>query len=224
MVCWLQICLQQDQLLYEQQLRPHGRELHDDIGQRLALVALDIDLLRESPSRIPTELRRLRSQIDEILLDIQFLSHDLHAAKLEYLGAVDGMKSWCKDFGTRYELLVDFSSDVRTPLPGAVGIGLFRVVQEALQNVVKHSGADRAEVSLKECANEVRLQIGDSGRGFDTRDVRDGLGLMSIRERIRLLDGTVAIESRPMCGTTILVRVPMQRNYSGKSVAGHINT
>lgn len=201
-----------------------GRQLHDDIGQRLALLALDIDLLRENPSRIPRELRRLRSQIDEILQDIQFLSHDLHAAKLEYLGAVEGMKSWCKDFATRYKLSLDFSSDVPTPLPGAVGIGLFRVVQEALQNVVKHSGTDRAEVSLKECSNEVRLVIRDSGRGFDTREVRDGLGLVSIRERIRLLDGTVTIESLPMRGTSILVRVPLQRNYAGKTVAGHINT
>ena len=199
-----------------------GRELHDDIGQRLALVALDVDLIRENPSTIPRELRRLRSQINEILMDIQCLSNDLHAANLEYLGALEGIKSWCKEFGARYNLQVGFSSDVRTLLPGAVGIGLFRVVQEALQNVVKHSGADRAEVSFQEWAGEVFLLIRDSGRGFSTREVRDGFGIMSIRERIRLLDGTVTIESVRMRGTSVVVRVPLHRNYLGKSVAGPI--
>jgi PAS domain S-box-containing protein len=206
----------------EQERARIGRELHDDIGQRLALLALDIDMLRDQNQFTrPRSLGDLRTQVDEITRDIQSLSHDLHAAKLEYLGAVPGIRSWCMDFGARYKIQIVFSSDVRTSLPGAVGICLFRVVQEALQNVVKHSGTNRAEVSFAERGHDVHLVINDMGRGFDTRDVRDGLGLISMRERIRLMGGTLIIESRVMRGTSILVRVPLQRIRKPRGVTGH---
>jgi len=205
----------------EQERARIGRQLHDDIGQRLALLALDIDLLaEENPSRRLRGLRDLRTQIDEISRDVQTLSHDLHAAKLEYLGALAGIKSWCMDFGQRYKIHIGFTGDVRSPLPGGVGICLFRVVQEALQNVVKHSGANRAEVSFRECDNEVHLVIRDPGRGFDRREVSGGLGLISMRERIRTVDGTLTIESGRMRGTSILVRVPMPRTRKLRIVAG----
>ena len=200
-----------------------GRDLHDDIGQRLALLAMDMDLLRKDPSMMPVGLRKLRADVNEISRDLQSLSHDLHADRLEYLGAVAGIRSWCVDFGARYKIRVDFTSNVRAPLPGVVGICLFRVVQEALQNVVKHSGTDWAKVNFAESPKGVRLVISDAGRGFDPREVRGGLGLISMRERIRLLDGTVVIKSGPMRGTSILVRVPLHRNDQ-LNVAGPVDT
>ena len=203
----------------EQERARIGRELHDDIGQRLALLALDIDLLRQNPSRMSLRLRDLRTQIDEISVDIQSLSHDLHAAKLEYLGAVAGIKSWCMDFGQRFKIPISFNGNVRTKLPQSIGICLFRVVQEALHNVVKHSGAKRAEVTLKECPNEVHLVIKDGGRGFDEHEVRGGLGLISMRERIRLAGGAITLDSGPGCGTTIYVRVPLQMSRGPNGVA-----
>lgn len=206
---------------HEQERARIGRELHDDIGQRLALLALDIDLFRgKKPSSTPASLRDIRTQVDEITRDIQSLSHDLHAAKLEYLGAIPGIRSWCIDFGARYKIQIVFSSDVRTSLPGGVAVCLFRVVQEAIQNVVKHSGTNRAEVSFAERGNEVHLVINDAGRGFDTREVKGGLGLISMRERIRLLGGTLTIDSGLMRGTSILVRVPLQRHRKPKGVTG----
>ena len=208
----------------EQERARIGRELHDDIGQRLALLALDIDLLQENPSKISLRLRDLRTQIDEISGDIQSLSHDLHAVKLEYLGIVAGIKSWCVDFGVRFKIQISFSGNLRTQLPRSIGICLFRVVQEALHNVVKHSGAKRAEVNLRECPSEVHLVIRDAGRGFDANEVRGGLGLISMRERIRLVNGAISIDSKPRRGTTIYVRVPLQMNRGPKGVTRSIST
>lgn len=114
----------------EQERARIGRELHDDIGQRLALLALDIDLLRKKPSKMSRGLDALRAQVGELSRDIHTLSHDLHAARLEYLGVVAGIEDWCMEFGARFKMRVGFSSDVRTPLPHMVCFCLFRVVQE----------------------------------------------------------------------------------------------
>jgi two-component system sensor histidine kinase UhpB len=196
---------------HEQERSRIGRQLHDDIGQRLALIALDMDLLREDNPAVRLQgLRNLRAQLNELSRDVQLLSHDLHASNLEYLGAVAGIKSWCKEFGARYKIQIDFVDDVRTPLPRVVGIALFRVIQEALQNVAKHSGTDRVEVNFRERENEIYVVIRDAGRGFDMREVSGGLGLTGMRERIRIINGTLTIESGLMRGTTIMVRVPLQ--------------
>jgi signal transduction histidine kinase len=124
----------------EQERARIGRELHDDINQRLAMLSVEAEQLRVNPSEIETRVREFRKQIGEISNDVQGLSHDLHSSKLEYLGAVAGMKSWCKEFAERQKLELDFRSYVSSPLPCELGISLFRVLQEALQNAVKHSG------------------------------------------------------------------------------------
>jgi signal transduction histidine kinase len=106
---------------------------------------------------------------------------------------------------------VDFSNDVQSALPFEIGLSLFRVLQEALHNVMKHSGVKRIEVQLREDSGEIHLIIRDSGKGFDVEAALQGkgLGLTSMRERVRLVNGTIAIESKPMSGTTINVRVPL---------------
>ena len=103
----------------------------------------------------------------ELSNDAQALSHDLHSSKLEYLGVVAGMKSWCKDFAERQKLEIDFRSEASSPLTRELGISLFRVLQEALQNAVKHSGAKRFEVQLREDPSEIHMIVSDSGKGFD---------------------------------------------------------
>jgi signal transduction histidine kinase len=136
---------------------------------------------------------------------------------LDYLGVVAGIKSWCKEFAERQKLDIDFRSDVSSPLPRELGVTLFRVLQEALQNVVKHSGALRVEVQLREDSSWVHLLISDSGKGFDVEAASQGrgLGLTSMRERVRLMNGTMAIDSMPMGGTNIHVRLPhaSEREY-----------
>ena len=153
--------------------------------------------------------------------DIQALSHDLHSSKLEYLGIVAGMKSWCKEFAERQKVGIDFKTDVSKVLPLAVGLSLFRVLQEALNNAIKHSGVKRIEVQLREDSGEIHLVISDLGRGFDVEAASQGkgLGLTSMRERVRLVSGTIAIESKPMGGTTIHVRLPLGSGYAAKREA-----
>jgi signal transduction histidine kinase len=133
---------------------------------------------------------------------------------MDYLGVVAGMKSWCKEFAGRHHLKIDFTSDVPTALPRELGVSLFRVLQEGLQNVVKHSGVQRVNVDLRESAGEIHLDIRDSGSGFDVDAALQGkgLGLTSMRERVRLVNGTIAIDSKPMGGTRINIRVPLDKD------------
>jgi PAS domain S-box-containing protein len=195
----------------EQERARIGRELHDDINQRLALLSMEIEQLKDRPGKTKSLVKELRERIGEISTDVQALAHDLHPSRLEYLGAVAGMKSWMKDFGLRQKLDLDFTTDVRSELPPAIGISLFRVLQEALQNTVKHSGGGRIEVQLREESDALHLVVKDSGKGFDVDAVSQGkgLGLTSMRERVRLVNGTITIRSTPERGTCIRVRVPL---------------
>lgn len=189
-----------------------GRELHDDINQRLAMLAVELEQLQDNPSELATRAQELRRQTIEISNDVQALSHELHASKLEYLGAIQGMKSWCKEFGERQGIQVEFkSTEVQSSVAPEIGLCLFRVLQEALHNAFKHSGADRVEVQLREAPGEIHLVISDSGRGFDSKTAMQGrgLGLVSMRERVQLVNGTIAVKSMLNGGTTIHVRVPL---------------
>jgi PAS domain S-box-containing protein len=205
----------------EQERARIARELHDDINQRLAILALELEQLKENPSEVESRVQDLRKQTTDISNDVQALSHDLHSSQLEYLGAVAGMKSWCKEFGERQGMQVDCTYNVRSALPAETGLSLFRILQEALHNAAKHSGVKRIEVQLREDPGEIHLVIGDLGRGFDVEAASQGkgLGLTSMRERVRLVNGTISIESKPMRGTTIHVRVPLESEHAAKREA-----
>jgi PAS domain S-box-containing protein len=196
-----------------------ARELHDDINQRLAMLAVGLEQAQDDPSEIQQRVSELRKQTTEISNDVQALSHDLHSSQLEYLGAVAGMKNWCKEFGERQGMQIDCRQDVRSTLPQEIGLSLFRVLQEALHNAAKHSGVKRIEVELTEDSGEIHLTIRDLGKGFDVEAAREGrgLGLTSMRERVRLVNGTIEIQSRPMGGTTIHVRVPIESEGSQRA-------
>jgi signal transduction histidine kinase len=206
----------------EQERTRIGRELHDDINQRLAMLAVELEHLQDNPAEVGRHLQELRKQTADLSNDVQALSHQLHTSKLEYLGVVSGIKSWCKEFGERQAMEIDFKSDVSTVVPFDVGISLFRVLQEALQNALKHSGVKRIEVQLREVSNEIHLTVTDLGRGFDVEAAirGQGVGLTSMRERVRLVNGTITIESKPMGGTTIHVRVPIESEPRVQSAAG----
>jgi PAS domain S-box-containing protein len=205
----------------EQERARIGRELHDDINQRLAMLAIELEQLQDNPE-VGSRLRELRKQTTEISNDVQSLSHELHSSKLEYLGVVAGIKSWCKEFGERQRMAVEFKSDVVSVLPLDVGVCLFRVLQEALHNVVKYSETKRVEVEMREDSGEIHLIISDLGRGFDLETATQGrgLGLTSMKERVRLVNGTITIESKPMAGTTIHVRVPVESKHEAQRAAG----
>jgi signal transduction histidine kinase len=205
----------------EQERTRIGRELHDDINQRLAMLAVELELLQANPSEVQTRLQELRKQATELSDDVQALSHEFHSSKLEYLGVVAGIKSWCKEFGERQAMEIDFKSDVSSVVPLDVGICLFRVLQESLHNAAKHSAVKFIEVQLREVSNEIHLMVSDQGRGFDVEAATQGqgLGLTSMQERVRLLNGSVDIESKPMAGTTIHVRVPFGSEQATRRAA-----
>ena len=194
----------------EQERARIGRELHDDINQRLAMLVLELQQLEEDPSEVSVRLQELRQQTNEISNDVQALSHELHSSKLEYLGVASGIRSWCNEFAERQGMEINFKIDVRSPIPSEIGLTFFRILQEALHNAVKHSGVKHVDVQLLERSNEIQLMIADTGKGFDVEAAKHGrgLGLASMEERARLVKGTVSFESRPMSGTTIYVRVP----------------
>ncbi len=211
----------------EQERSRIARELHDDISQRLALLGIDLQQLREHYPELPVEIsgrvEELQEQTTGISNDVQALSHQLHSSKLEYLGAIGGMKSWCSEFGERQGLQIEFKSpDVQISLPQEIGLCLFRVLQEALHNAAKHSGVKRIEVQLREDLGEIYLVVSDLGRGFDVETAVQGrgLGLASMQERVRLVNGTIEIQSKSMGGTTVHVHVPLSSEKAFQRTAG----
>jgi PAS domain S-box-containing protein len=199
----------------EQERARIGRELHDDINQRLAMVAVGLERLQQHPSGGQSSVQELRQEVAGISNDVQALSHDLHASKLEYLGVIAGMKSWCKEFAERQRMRIDFKSEMSLMIPLEIGHTLFRVLQEALHNVIKHSGVKRVDLQLWGNSAEIHLLVTDLGRGFDVEGAFQGrgLGLWSMRERVRLVDGTISIESKPMSGVKIHVCVPLAAEH-----------
>jgi PAS domain S-box-containing protein len=192
-----------------------ARDLHDDIAQRLALLAIDIDEFQQSlpgcSSEVFTRLDALRKQTSQLATDVQAISHGLHSSKLEYLGIVAAMKGFCIEFAEKHQFEIDFKA---RHLPDAVtsetSICLFRVLQEALQNAAKHSGVRYFEVELSRTSKEIQLTIADQGAGFDPKGALNGcgLGLTSMQERLRLINGSLSIKSRPGRGTRVYARVP----------------
>lgn len=189
-----------------------GRELHDDINQRIALLSVELGDVQENPAELKQRLEEFQARMKEISNDVQALSHDLHSSKLDYLGVVRGIRSWCREFAERYRMTIDFTGDVSSTVPVELGLTLLRVTQEALFNSMKYSGVTRAEVRLLEAANEIHLIISDAGKGFDpeTAAKGKGLGLTSMRERVRLVNGNISIQSQPTEGTRIEVHLPFE--------------
>ena len=199
----------------EQERTRIARELHDDIGQRLALLTIELDQLYGNPNDLPAEVRDKLEELGrhsaEIASDTQSLSHELHSARLDYLGITAAVKGFCREFSERQHMEIDFKShDVPASLPRDVSLCLFRVVQEALHNSAKHSGAKNFVVRLWGTPEEICLSVTDSGAGFDSEAVKlsHGLGLVSMEERLSLVNGTLYIDSHPNLGTTIYARVP----------------
>jgi signal transduction histidine kinase len=202
----------------EQERRRIARELHDDIGQRLALLAIELAQLQKrssSPAEFPGQISKLQMQTSEIAADIQSLSHALHSSKLQYLGLAAALKGFCQEFSEQQKVEVDFKThDLPTPLSPDISLCFFRVLQEALHNAAKHSGVRQFEVRLWGTPEEIHLTISDSGAGFERDDATAsrGLGLISMQERLKLLKGTLSIESRLQHGTTIRASAPVRSN------------
>ena len=201
----------------EQERTRLARELHDDIGQRVSFLAMDLAQLRDTlPDDVDAQgqARELQEAVVSLGKDLQGISHRLHSSKIDLLGLAGAAASLCKELAGRHGLRIEYAHDgVPDALAADVATSLFRVLQEALANAVKHSRAGRCRVALTGSNGDLTLVVSDDGRGFDTAAALGGhgLGLVSMQERLRLVNGDLAIESGAGSGTTVRARVPATR-------------
>lgn len=203
-----------------------AREFHDDINQRIALVSIKLERFQQDLPDLDAAARKrlleIREHISNLGTDVQALSHHLHSSKLEYLGIVAAAKSYCTELSQKHVLEIEFYSEgVPKNLPQDVALSLFRVLQEALLNAVKHSGSGHLEVGLSGTPNRIELSVHDAGIGFDLEEAMKsrGLGLISMQERIKLVKGEFSIASQVKRGTTIHARVPLRSGGSSARTA-----
>ena len=193
-----------------------ARELHDDIGQSLAI--LRIQLLRAGQpvsgmigKRHPS-IPELCDQLKALTEKVSRLSHQLHSSELQYVGLAAAIESHCREFSQQYKVAVECScEDIPTDLDSLLALSILRIVQEALHNCAKHSRAKSIQVAVQGSPSELSLLIADDGVGFDPEDAKlaAGLGLISMRERVHLAGGEFKVTSQPGEGTCIAARVPL---------------
>ncbi len=202
-----------------------GRELHDDINQRLALAVIELERWGHSKSEVDLHehIGHVKQRLSDLGQDIQALSHRLHSSKLDYLGLTVAAGSFCREFSEQQKVEIDFThKGMPRSVPKEISLCLFRILQEALQNAVKYSGVRHFSVKFEGTQAEIQLTVSDHGVGFDPHNAFSGrgLGLISMRERVQLVKGELSVTSQPACGTTILARVPFKAEEQQTSLAG----
>jgi len=197
----------------EDERRRISRELHDDIGQQAAAIAADLCALRETLARglhdSASGLADIVSQLaTELATGIHKLSHDLHSSRLQYLGLASALKELCDKLAAQHRLTIELNVDCQVDrLPEPVELCMFRIAQEALSNVVKHSGATTAFVKVGMHGKTMSLCVADDGVGFDPGAPPAGIGLTSMRERLRLVGGELFINSSSDSGTELIAQI-----------------
>jgi len=193
-----------------------ARDLHDDAGQRLALLSIDLEQLKQASMKLKSSLtQQLESLVktaSEISSDVHNVSRRLHPSQVELLGLPTALSNFCKDFALRNSMEIEFDDAGLHHKPARdAALCLFRVAQEAVRNVQKHSGCNHAMVQLDETSGSLRLRISDQGEGFDpeSANLSHGLGLLSMQERLHSLGGELFIHSRPGGGTCIEACIPI---------------
>jgi PAS domain S-box-containing protein len=201
---------------HEEERTRLARELHDDTIQRLAVLTVKLQLVKRRPpasaAELGQEIGAVIQEIADLGTDLRALSHRLHSSKLESLGLAEAAAGFCEELSDGHAVEVAFHAEnISTTLPPGIALCLFRVLQEALQNAIKHSGSRRFRVLLRGQVDHVELTVQDSGVGFDLQDAMRGrgLGLTSMKERLGLVNGQLSIHSELGQGTTIHARVPL---------------
>jgi signal transduction histidine kinase len=197
-----------------------SRELHDDLGQRAALLAAKLESLARHP-HLPVDLRQgvvdAQDSLQELAVAIHSLSHQLHPARLKLLGLVKTLGGLCRDVSKENSVKVHFQPDgIPSDVPERIALCVFRVAQEALQNAVKHSAAREIDVRLTATASRLMLRVKDKGRGFDPLTSQaTGIGLLTMQERVELSGGQLTIKAAEARGTTIEAMLPLTENSTG---------
>lgn len=198
----------------EEERRRIALELHDDLNQRLALISVELDQISrripEAQSDVRMSIQNVRVRAHEVSSSIQKVAYQLHPSRLEHLGLSDAVRRLCEDMARHHELVIAFR-DRGCPhrLSKEVTLCLYRIVQESLRNVIKHSGSQEAAVVLSATGGSVRLSVSDMGNGFDLHSAKakSGLGLIGMTERLRSVGGEISILSNER-GTKIRVSIP----------------
>jgi signal transduction histidine kinase len=200
----------------EEERRRVALELHDDLNQRMAILAIGLDQLGqkipEGQCELRAGIRDLWTKSQEISAEIHRLSYQLHPAKLDHLGLPTAVQSFCDELSRHHEIKLEFRHrGFPASLPKEVTLCLFRIVQESLNNVIKHSGSRAAQVSLEIAGPQICLSVSDAGCGFDAASSppQNGLGLISMQERVRRVGGEITICAQPSRGTQITVSIPL---------------
>jgi signal transduction histidine kinase len=200
----------------EDERRRLSRELHDDLNQRLAVLAMQVDSLQQQTPALAKPVRRelatLQDQLGALSDEIRRLAYQLHPSILEHLGLAVALRSCCAESSTHEGIPVRFEAEnVPESLPLDVALCLYRVTQEALRNLARHSRAGQGTVRLVGTGEGLELSIADDGAGFDPAGAKakGGLGLISMEERVRLGGGSLSVDSRPGEGTRLKVRMPL---------------
>jgi len=203
-----------------------SRELHDDISQRLAALGVEATTLTRGlhGDNTQKQMQGLIGRLGVIGEDVRRMAHRLHPSSLDHLGLAAAVKSLCADFHRQEDVRLRFTTrKLPRRIPPQLALTVYRIVQEAVRNVAKHSGSRTATVSLTSSDNFLVLSVRDQGRGFDPAKVRhDGLGLVNMEERVNLVGGRFVLKSRPGEGVRIEARIPLnasrreQKAGSGK--------
>ena len=201
---------------HEEESTRIARELHDDVNQRLAVVIMRLGCLKQGPlassAGIRQEIGAVSQEIADLVADIQVLSHRLHPGRLELLGLEAAAAGFCEEFSNRHGVTIDLHfENIPKALPPEVSLCLYRVLQESLQNVVKHGLSRHAHVSLNGQVDTIDLTVKDSGAGFDPHEAMrgPGLGLTSMKERLKVIGGRLSIHSERGHGTMIQAVAPL---------------
>jgi PAS domain S-box-containing protein len=212
---------------HEEERSRLARELHDDILQRLSLLIMNLEHLRRGEGTSMTEVAegigKAIQHASSLGRDMQGLSHRLHSSKLEFLGLATAAASYCSELSDQHKMQIDLHSEnIPKDVSREISLCIFRVLQEAVQNAIKHSGSQRVQVLLNCRSSAIYLTVRDSGIGFDPNEAIKGrgLGLISMKERIKLVGGGLSIESQPQTGTTIHARVPVVTRTRSAHLAG----
>jgi PAS domain S-box-containing protein len=196
-----------------------ARDLHDDIGQRLAMLSVTLDQTKRmvpgSDNNFSNRIDELRKQVQEISAEVYAMSHELHSSKLRHMDMVHAMRGFCMELSEQQNVDINFGhKDIPGSVPPEISICLFRVLQEALHNAVKHSKVRLFDVEARGTSDAILLTVRDTGLGFDPEYAMkgQGLGLTSMQERLNLVNGELSIHSQPSRGTSVHARVPIDRN------------
>jgi signal transduction histidine kinase len=193
-------------------------ELHDDIGQQMSLLSVTLDQLgAELPTRMTllrARLASLKRDTEKVAFALRELSHELHSSAFRHLGLATGLRGLCRTTSQQHHIVVNLHADEVSGLSYDLSLCLFRIAQEALNNAVKHGSAKRIDVQLLQNMSAVRLMVRDEGIGFDSAAALNGLGLVSMEERLRIVGGTLTLTSIPGQGTTIEAVVETARTMA----------